>query len=129
MSKQAKRLKQGPWNRKDRGGGSMGDPGGSALAQWRNGIILPLIPVVLGLFPLISGHFESIVRVRGKMIVLDGPPARLLGVAAIAFGACLHIHYFWEGHETLAEFSQPVLIVAGLVFLTAIGFLFYFSIS
>lgn len=95
--------------------------GGSSLSMVRNGIVLALIPVLWGLFPLISGHYEH--RGRGGRTVLDGWSARALGLAAIALGACLHVHFYWSRHDSLSEFRRPAMVVSVLVFLGALGFL------
>lgn len=92
----------------------------SGLSMVRDGVVLALVPIVLGLFPLISGHAEYGTR-RGRL-VLDGWTARAAGLAAIALGACLHFHFYWARHDSLSEHSQPAMGVASLVFLGATGF-------
>ncbi len=102
MPQKPRRPTPNVWNRKERGpDASIWDSGSSSIAAWRDGVVLPLIPALLGLFPLISGHFEAMAR--GSRLVLDGGPARALGMAAIAFGACLHFHNFWGTNPTLSR--------------------------
>jgi hypothetical protein len=86
-----------------------------------------LIPALFGLWPLIAGHFEM--RVRGGLLVLDGAPARALGLAAIALGACVHFYYFWGAHDRLSSYSQPAQIIAALVFLGALGFIAFATLG
>lgn len=127
MPKSTRRTNPGLWNRKDRGLGGSGlsfeGSGRSDLAVWRDGVGLAVILALFGLWPLIAGHFE--IRLRGSPLVLDGAPARALGIAAIALGACLHVHYFWDTRDRLAPYAQPALVVAALVFLGALGFVAY----
>jgi hypothetical protein len=122
MPQPPKRPKPGPWTSKDRGPAfAFWNTGGSPLAMWRDGVVLPLILAIVGLVPLVTGHFEA--KGRGGTLVLDGAPARVLGLAVIAFGACWHVHSFWERHERLSWYSHRAMIVAGLVFLGSIGYL------
>src|SRR5262249_9134746 len=121
----------GLWTRKDRSRGvwdlwSSGS-GRSELAVWRDGVVLALIPVLLGLIPLITGHFET-PRGRGHL-VLDGAPARALGLAAIAFGACVHFHFYWGVRDDLSSYSQLGQIGAVVVFLAAMGYIAYASLG
>jgi hypothetical protein len=97
--------------------------GRSGIAVWRDGVALALIPVLLGLYPLIAGHFAM--RTRGGNLVLDGAPARAFGLAAIALGAGIHFHFFWDAHEDLSPYSQPAQVVAALVFFGALAYIAY----
>jgi hypothetical protein len=121
MPKPSRRPRPGPWARKDRTFGESGlfseGSGRSGIAVWRDGVALALIPALLGLYPLITGHLAM--RTRGGNLVLDGAPARALGLAAIALGACIHFHFFWSAHDDLSPYSQPAQIVAALLFFGA----------
>ena len=63
MPKQRRRPNPGPWNRKGRelGGSNLAFEGSgqSDLAVWRDGIGLALIPALIGLWPLLTGHLRS----------------------------------------------------------------------
>jgi hypothetical protein len=127
MPRPKKRSKPGPSTRKDRGsvgsGISSGGIGQSGLAVWRDGVALALIPALIGLWPLSTGHF--VMPTRGANLVLDGAPARALGIAAIALGAGVHFYFFWEAYDRLSPFSRPAQVVAGLVFFGALGYIAY----
>jgi hypothetical protein len=97
--------------------------GRSGIAVWRDGVALALIPALLGLYPLIAGHFA--IRTRSWNLVLDGAPARALGLAAIALGACIHFHFYWDAHEDLSPYSQPAQVAAALVFFGALAYIAY----
>src|SRR5262249_12507260 len=59
MPKRPRRPKPSVWIRKDGGPDTSAlDSGQSPIAVWRDGVVLPLIPVLFGLFPLASGHVE-----------------------------------------------------------------------
>jgi hypothetical protein len=127
MPKPSRRPKPGLWTRKDRSFGESGlfseGSGRSGIAVWRDGVVLALVPALIGLYPFITGHFAM--RTRGGWLVLDGAPARALGIAAIALGACVHFHFFWDAHDHLSHYSQPAQVVAALVFFAALGYLAY----
>jgi hypothetical protein len=82
-----------------------------------------MIPAVVGLIPLVTGHLEY--TVKGGRVTIDGAPARALGLAALALGACLHVHFFWQRHEGLSEYGQPVLVASALVMLGSLGCALY----
>jgi hypothetical protein len=131
MPKHTGRMKPGPWTRKDRGpsgsGLSFEGSGRSDLAAWRDGVGLAVIPALFGLWPLVTGHF--VMSVRGGQLALNGAPARALGIAAIALGACVHFHYFWGAHDRLSAYSQPAQVAAALVFLGALGYIAYATLG
>ena len=89
----------------------------------REGIVLASLPALFGLLPLLTGHFEW--TTRGHRVSIDGAPARALGLAAIAFGFCLHVHFYWEPHENLTEHAQPAMIASALIMLASLGYAFY----
>src|SRR5262249_43320117 len=127
LFKPSSRPKPGPCTRKDRSSGGSGmvseGSGRSRIAVWRDGVALALIPVLIGLYPLIAGHFAM--RTRGGTLVLDGAPARALGLGAVALGACVHFHFFWGADDDLSPYSRPAQIVAALVFFGALGYIAY----
>jgi hypothetical protein len=131
MPKIPRRPKPGPRSRKDRdlrgSGLSSEGSGQSDLAVWRDGVGLTLIPTLFGLWPLITGHFA--LRTRGGQLALDGAPARALGLAGIALGACVLFHFFWAARERFASYSQPAQVAAALAFVGALGFIAYATLS
>jgi hypothetical protein len=74
-----------------------------------------------GLFPLISGYV--ILRGRGGALEFRGGQARAWGMAAIALGIALHVHYFWGSHETLSEYHGRGMLGAALLFFGALAYL------
>jgi hypothetical protein len=131
MRQPSRRPKPGLWTRKNHrlGGSGLSSEGSgrSEIVVWRDGVVLALIPVLLGLYPLIAGHFEM--RTRGGKLVLDGAPARALGLAAIALGACVHVHFFWDAHDDLSAYSQLAQVTAALVFLGALAYIAYATLG
>jgi hypothetical protein len=101
MLKHRARPKPSSWTRKDHPRFESlcwsESSGRSPVAAWRDGVVLAAISVLIGLWPLMMGHFAM--SARGGHIVLDGAPARALGIAAIAIGACLHFHFFWAADD------------------------------
>jgi hypothetical protein len=120
-----------PWDRarKDRGSriaeGLFESAGKGPLSIWRDGVVLALLPALYGLFPLISGHVYLGGRGRGGAVELHGGQARAVGVAAIALGIAIHVHFFWGAHETLSEYHGRGLLGAALLFFGALAYLGY----
>lgn len=131
MTKPTRRPRPGVWTRKDRGlaGSSLSFEGSgqSDLAAWRDGVGLALIPALFGLWTLITGHFAM--NFRSTHILLDSALARVLGIAALALGACVHFHFFWGAHDRLSPYSQPAQAVAALVFFGALSFIAYAALG
>jgi hypothetical protein len=98
--------------------------GRSELAMWRDGVVLALLPVIYGLFPLISGVVN--IRSRRGAFHLEGMEARALGLAAIALGAALHVHFFWASHKTLSDHYGAGMIASAAVFLGSIAYILLF---
>jgi hypothetical protein len=120
VSRSTRRPKQNVWTRKERGPTVPAlDSGHSPIALWRDGVVLPLIPALFGFSCLVSGHFKY------RSLVLDGGPARALGVAALAFGASIHFHTFWGTGRSLSPYSQPALVAGGALFLAMLAFIAY----
>src|SRR5262249_48324051 len=67
-------------------------------------------------------------RNRGGWVTLDGPPAHAAGLAAVAFAACLHIHFFWGPDARLSRHSGPEMVAAALAFFRALGFVAYWCL-
>jgi hypothetical protein len=128
MPQPSRRPRPGSWPRKDRSLGELGlspeGSGSSGIAIWRDGVGLAAIPALLGLVPLVTGHFEMWMR-HGSRLVLDGAPARALGIAALAFGACVHFHFYWGARKDLSPYSQAAQVGAAVVFLAALGYIAY----
>src|SRR5262245_31294541 len=100
---------------------SFSDGSRSSLGMWRDGMVLAAIVALVGLYPLLVGHFA--VTSRGSRLVLDGGPARALGLAIISLAACLHFHFFWQRHEVLSDYSQAAMIIGAFVFLASLAYI------
>jgi hypothetical protein len=46
----------------------------------------------------------------------------------MAVGTFLHFHYFWGLHRRLARFSSEGKVIAILMFVAGLGFLFYYQL-
>ncbi len=89
--------------------------------MWREGVALPLLPTLYGLFVLVTGHVR--LSGRGRGLTLDGGDARAFGLAAITLGAAIHFHYFWGPHPTLSRHQPAALAAATAAFLGAITYI------
>jgi hypothetical protein len=97
--------------------------GGSSLSMVREGIIVAAIPALFGLLPLLTGHIQY--HTRAGMVTIDGAPARVLGLAAIALGFCVHVHFYWEPHKALSKHARPAMFASALVLVASLAYAFY----
>lgn len=127
MRGSSKRPRQGIWTRKDRLAGveSLFEASGrGGLSAWREGVVLALLPVLYGVFPLISGHITLRGRGGGQFRLDDGP-ARAWGLAAIALGFAIHVRFFWSSHETLSEHHGRGMLASAVLFLGAVAYIVF----
>jgi hypothetical protein len=95
-------------------------PSGGRGKQWFAGVVLAVVPVIYGIHSIQRGYATLPGR-RGVSETLTGEAGVWLAVAAIAFGAFLHFHYFWGLSEGLWRFSEALKVVSMLALLAAFG--------
>lgn len=85
-----------------------GPPKGDRWTMWGGGVVLAMIPVVIG------------------SLVLAGSDRVGLAVFLISLGALWHFHYFWGLHSRLAGFSELGKNLAALPMIGSICYGIYY---
>jgi hypothetical protein len=97
-------------------------PAGGRSKQWKSGMGLACLPVIYGLYCLHKGDATLPWR---NAIPMKYEAGQALAIAWIAVGAFLHFHYFWGLSDRLWKASQPLKVLALLVFLGAFFYAHY----
>jgi hypothetical protein len=99
-------------------------PSGGRVNMWLLGVGLALLPLGYGVQCLLTGQ-ARLWGSNGADLDLYGSDAVALAIACISVAAFIHFHWFWGLHRRLLRFSQSFKIIAVLVFLGSVGYMFY----
>ncbi len=96
-------------------------PSGGRVKMWLVGAVIALIPFVYGLRCLVRGSAWFPGR-YGYGLTLTGWGAASMAIAYMCIGAFIHFHYFWGIHPRLQDWSYPLKVAAGFVFVVSLGY-------
>ena len=96
----------------------------SFWAQTWGGLVLPVIPLIIGLVFLVRGRI-AIYGHRGHIylhgpLIVEGPAARMWGLVWLCAAAFAHFHFFWPyRNRVLCSYGKAVSFVAAIILLFA----------
>lgn len=95
-------------------------PNVGPVGRWIYGVVLPAVPVALGVYCLIVGRAWFFGR--GMTLTVTGSAAVATAIAYIGIGGFVHFHVFWATHRRWWRLARPgkigslCALIGGVVF-------------
>lgn len=102
-------------------------PAYSPWTKWFTGC---LVAGAIAAYAIYGWHQGSITLPgRGGSLVITGDDVGILASAYLALSAFIHFHCFWNLHEGLERFAQPLKVTSLLILLPCICTVIYHQIG
>jgi hypothetical protein len=98
-------------------------PSGGKREMYINGVVFPLIPIILGGTSIADGKFTY--GSRGHYLTLGQDQALAMGIGMIALGLFFHFHWFWGLHPKPYNYIDVPKMLCMLIFVICLGYTFY----
>lgn len=102
-------------------------PAYSPWTKWFTGCLVAGVIAAYAIYAWCRGSIT--LPGRGGSMVITGDDVGLLATAYLALAAFIHFHCFWNLHESLERFAQPLKVAALLTLLPCICILIYHQLG
>lgn len=99
-----------------------GTASGSAFFRISGGVVAAIVVGTFGLRACITRH-ATLPGSRGAKLVLSGPAAVSFGIALLAAGLFLHVHFVWTTSERLYPWADMGKGISLAVFTSGLGYM------